>query len=101
MTKRPSGIGGLLVASVQVVASASIAQAETDFAIYKKRCGQCHGTDVKELAHSTLLRRGKRIVTRDRAIELRKFLNRHGRSSTVEADRIYSLLRRYIAYEGQ
>jgi hypothetical protein len=55
------------------------------------------GNDAKTLAQSTLRMSGKNIVTSDRAIELRTFLNRHGRSTPDEAQPIYSLLRRYLA----
>jgi hypothetical protein len=87
----------LLIASATVFADATAAQTVKDLAIYEKRCGHCHGTNAKTLAQSTLRMSGKNIVTSDRAIELRTFLNRHGRSTPDEAQPIYSLLRRYLA----
>ncbi len=100
MTSRgSSAIVVLPLVALQVIASATSSLAEMDFPVYEKRCGQCHGSNVKELARNTLLKRGGVIVTRDRTVELRKFLNRHGRSTTIEADRIYSLLRRHVVSE--
>lgn len=101
MTRYSRGIVSALVMSAHVFAGATVARAKTDFEIYMKRCGGCHGPNVKRLAQSTLHRRGEKILTRDRTIELRKFLNRHGRSTTAEADRIYVLLWQHLASDGQ
>lgn len=101
MTRCVCGIAILLIASAPVFSGTTTAQTARDFAIYEKRCGRCHGINAERLAQSTLRKEGKQVVTRDRAIELRKFLNRHGRSTPDEVHRIYSLLRRYLATEGQ
>ena len=91
----------VLVMSAHMFAGATVARAKTDLEIYMKRCGGCHRPNVTRLAQSTWHRRGEKILTRDPTIELRKFLNRHGRSTTAEADRIYVLLRQYFTADGQ
>ena len=101
ITRRLCGIATLLIASAPIFAGTTAAQTAKDFTAYEKRCGGCHGTNAKRLAQSMLRKKGKQIITRERAIELRKFLNRHGRATPGEVNLIYSLLRRYLATEGQ
>jgi mono/diheme cytochrome c family protein len=101
MNRGLCGIAFLLIASATVFGGTTAAQTVKDLAIYEKRCGRCHGSDANRLAQTTLRKKGKKIVTRDRATELRKFLSRHGRSTPGEVHRIYSLLRRHLVAEGQ
>lgn len=101
MPRGPYRIVRLFVVSTSVFACVTVAEAETDFDIYEKRCGRCHGANPEKLAQTTLFRRGEKVVTRDQEIELRDFLDQHGRATTSEAHRIYSLLRRYLIAGGQ
>ena len=86
----------LLVALVLAGAGPASGQTTAELALYEKRCGQCHGADAESLARTTLRKVGGKIVTRERAIELTKFLSRHGRSTPDEVQRLYGLLRRYL-----
>ncbi len=95
-----SGRSSVLVALVFAGAGPAVGQTTAELALYEKRCGRCHGADVESLARTTLRKVGGEIVTRDRAIELTKFLSRHGRSTPDEVQRLYGLLRRNLEAGG-
>jgi len=100
MNQRLYIIAALLFVAAPMFSGTTTAQIKSDVAIYEKRCGGCHGVDAKRLAQITLRTDGDKIVTREKAVELKKFLNRHGRSTPSEIRRIYSLLRRHLATEN-
>ena len=69
--------------------------ADDSQAIYKKRCGECHSGSAEVLVRDKLAFLENKIVTRKQQYELRDFLKRHGRATSMEADHIYALLQGY------
>ena len=85
----------LLIVSGTLSFAPLTALADDSQAIYENRCGGCHGGSAQILARDKLAILENKIVTRERQQELRDFLKRHGRSTSVQADGIYTLLLGY------
>ncbi|HUS95128.1 MAG TPA: hypothetical protein VMX97_00145 [Hyphomicrobiaceae bacterium] len=93
-----AGFAGFLL--MTSLASSSVAVSEDVQAVYQQRCGACHEGSAKELALGTLVVHQGAIITRKRKLELRAFLNQHGRSRPDEIDQLYTLLQNHLAEGG-
>lgn len=82
-----------VVAWMVVPGGQTQAQSAGDNSGYERWCAQCHGRDAGKLAQDGLRLSDGEVITRRQRAELRAFLDRHGRATPEERDRIYDLLR--------